>query len=86
MWYYKIQPLNHKTRISSVVVNGKELSLGVGEDFWYIGRRLQFPCKLTITPVGGGKATANLLAQTIIRDPVLGKIRTDKEFTLSGDL
>ena len=79
---YKIQPINHKNRIEGVEVNGKPLALGGGEDFWYIGTMLVFPCKVTIRSANGGLATGTLTAQTVIKDPVRGKIWSTKSFPL----
>ena len=86
VWYYKIQPVGHKNRIEGVEVNGEPLALGGGEDFWYIGKMLQFPCSLTIRSANGGLATANLLAWDIIQDPVSMRFKTGVEFPLTGQL
>ena len=82
-WWYALQPVNHRTKITGMTVsfNGKteDLIFGEIEGYWWKGvSQLSFPVTITMTNEEGNTASVTLESDA--------EISGNNEITLDGDL
>ena len=82
-WWYALQPVNHRTKITNMEISfggeSKELVFGNFEGFWWNGtEEISFPATITITNSEGNTASVTMNGEE--------DISTENELVLSGEL